>query len=444
MAEAILGMRGTGSWGLSSNERPTNFREKILREYPNGPAVFMGLLGMLKSEDVDDVKFTIFEQTFPDQIHALVATGDVTDDGDTASTPTTSTGTTDQYIVLGTTEYTNPENYFKVGHIIKNETTGEVMLVVGKGSTLANSLKVIRNIGASATYGDNSGSVGTGVAPSNSQVITIIGNANIEGDNYPTAIAYQPSERWNFIETFRTALELTDDAAQTYFRTGKVLDNLKYDAAMQHSMEMEKAFWFGKRELLQSGTGSDTVPYPITPTISGRTSTQDQRFMGGFNFFVDSNYTTDFSSGLSRAAFLEFLRPIYTIPGMSMNKIAFCGSQALGVMTQYAEDLGQIFLEPSDKTYGLQIRTLVHAWGELKMVNHPLFSEHPSWAKRMHIVDTKNVMYRFLRGRDTRFLKDRQGNGEDKTVHEFMTKASLELRHPRTHGIATGIDAFVG
>jgi hypothetical protein len=62
----------------------------------------------------------------------------------------------------------------------------------------------------------------------------------------------------------------------------------------------------------------------------------------------------------------------------------------------------------------------------------------------MYIVDTSNVKYRFLNGCDTRYLKDRQGNGELKKVDEFVTKASLELRHNRTHGIATGIDAFVG
>ncbi|MHC4703620.1 MAG: SU10 major capsid protein, partial [Planctomycetota bacterium] len=97
-----------------------------------------------------------------------------------------------------------------------------------------------------------------------------------------------------------------------------------------------------------------------------------------------------------------------------------------------------------DNTYGLQIRTLVHAWGELKLVNHPLFSEHSTWTKNMYIVDTRNVLYRYLKGRDTRFLRERQGNGEDRVTHEFMTKCSLEVRHERTHGIATAIDTFVG
>lgn len=432
MAEAILGMRGTGSWGLSSNERPTNFREKILREYPNGPAPFMAILGMLKSEDVDDVKFTIFEQSFPDQVHATTPTGDATTSTDGGSQ---SNSTTDQWIVLDDADYTNPQYYFKAGHLVRNETTGEVMLVLQRTATAANdSIKVTRGVGFSSTYGDGSGAVGTGLAILNSDVLTIIGNASVEGDNYPEAIHYQPTEKWNFIETFRTSLELTDDAAQTYFRTGKILDNLKYDAAMMHSMELEKAFLFGKRELIAGNTVTD---------VAGRSSSQDRRFMGGFTFFATSNVSS-FSAGLSRNTYMDFLRPIYTVPGGSQNKVAFCGAQALGVFTNYAEDLGQVFLEPKEKTYGLQIRTLVHSWGELKLVNHPLMSEHSVWTKNQYIIDTRNIMYRFLRGRDTRFLKDRQGNGEDKTVHEFMTKASLELRHNRTHGVATGISAFVG
>jgi hypothetical protein len=432
MAEAILNMRGTGSWGLSSNERPTNFREKILREYPNGPAPFMGILGMLKSEDVDDVKFTIFEQSFPDQIHAVTPTGDGTTSTDGGSQ---SNSTTDQWIVLDDADYTNPQYYFKPGHLVRNETTGEVMLVLARTGTAAyDSIQVTRGIGYSSTYGDASGAVGTGLAVSNSDVLTIIGSANIEGDNYPEAIHYQPTEKWNFIETFRTSLEISEDAQKTRFRTGNMLENLKYDAAMMHSMELEKSFIFGKRELVTAS---------VTPTISGRASTQDRRMMGGFSFFATSNVSS-FSSGLTRNAFIDFLRPIYTVPGGSQNKIAFCGATTLGIMTQYAEDLGQIYLEPKEKTYGLQIRTLVHAWGELKLVNHPLLSEHPTWTKNMYIVDTSNVMYRYLNGCDTRYLKDRQGNGELKKVDEFVTKASLELRHNRTHGIATGIDAFVG
>lgn len=409
---AILGMKGTGDF--STSERPTNFREKILREYPDGPAPLMMLLGMLKSEQTDDTKFTIFEQGLPDQVHTI------------SSTANGAAAASHVEFVLSTTTHTNPAYYFKVGHICYCETNGEVVLVVGKKAGAENTTLVVqRDIGTSATYG-NSTTVAADVAAS---TITIIGSAHEEGADYPDSVMLAPETSWNFIETFRTSMTLTDDAAQTYYRTGNIEENAKFDCAMQHSMEQEKAFFFGKRE-----------------RITGSIETKPQRFTGGIKFFIDAastSNTLDASAGLSRNTFLDFLRPIYTVPGGSQNKIAFCGATALGVMTQYAEDLGQIFLEPKDKTYGLQIRTLVHAWGELKLVNHQLFSEHSTWTKSMFVIDTRNIMYRYLRGRDTRFLRNRQGNGEDRVVHEFMTKAGLELRHARTHGYATGIDTFI-
>jgi hypothetical protein len=415
MAEAILGMRGTGSF--SSTHRPTNFREKILREYPNGPATFLTILGMLKSEAVDDPKFTIFEQSLPDQVHSVTATAVASGE----------TNTTDYHRdwTISDADYTAPTNYFKVGNVVRVESTGEQVLVsaIPDGT----SLTVIRGIGKSSTYGDGSGAVGQGVLMGSPPYeITIVGSAHEEGADYPTSVGYTPTDVWNFIQTFRTSLTLTDDAAQTYYRTGNIQENAKFDCATQHSMEQEKAFLWGQRE-----------------RVTGAVNSQPQRFTGGVEFYLSSNVQS-FSGGLTQTDFLNFLRPIYTVPGGSQNKVAFCGATALGVMTQYAESLGQIFLEPRDSTYGLQIRTLVHAWGELKLVNHPLMSEHPTWTKNMFILDTRNVMYRFLKGRDTRFLRERQGNGEDKVVHEFMTKAGLELRHERTHGIATAIDTFVG
>jgi len=52
----ILGLRGTGSFTVTG-QRPENWREAILRLYPNGKAVLTALLAMLKSEKTDDPIF---------------------------------------------------------------------------------------------------------------------------------------------------------------------------------------------------------------------------------------------------------------------------------------------------------------------------------------------------------------------------------------------------
>lgn len=423
-------MRGTGSF--TDGERPTNFLEKILREYPEGPAPLMMILGMLKSRSVDDNKYNIFEQGLPDQIHLLASTAQFAAEAAAAH----------RTFVLDTapgapyTDYTAPTKFFKVGHLVRVEATGEVVYIedIVDGTTMT----VVRDIGSSATYGDSGNAFAIDMSLGGYE-LTIIGSAHEEGADTPSAVHYSPHEKWNYAEIFRTSLSLTDDAAQTYYRTGDINANSKFDCAMMHSMEMEKAFMWGRRERVDQ----------LAPVTLGEGETM--RTTGGIKFWIDLEAPTHALDGandlttantITRDELLAFLEPIYTIPGGSQNKVAFCGSTFLGVMTKYAEELGQIFLEPRDKTYGLQIKTLVHAWGDLRLINHPLMSEHPSWRQSAVIVDTRNIMYTYLRGRDTRFLRERQGNGEDRVTHEFMTKCGLDLRHARTHGYITGVSDF--
>ena len=52
---AFNGMRGTASW--VTDQRPKNWREMILRLYPNGSAPLTAILALLKSERTSDPEF---------------------------------------------------------------------------------------------------------------------------------------------------------------------------------------------------------------------------------------------------------------------------------------------------------------------------------------------------------------------------------------------------
>src|SRR5574340_436535 len=62
----FLGMRGTGYWPAAY--RPENYRENILRLYPNGKAPLTAIMSMLKSEKVNDPHFHWFEKGLPNRI----------------------------------------------------------------------------------------------------------------------------------------------------------------------------------------------------------------------------------------------------------------------------------------------------------------------------------------------------------------------------------------
>ena len=53
---AFLGMRGTGDWS-DSDTRPKDWRQTILRLYPNGDAPLTAIMSMMKSEKATDPEF---------------------------------------------------------------------------------------------------------------------------------------------------------------------------------------------------------------------------------------------------------------------------------------------------------------------------------------------------------------------------------------------------
>ena len=424
---AILGMRGTGSFDSTHELPPYNYREKILREYPDGPTPLLMILGMLKNEAVrgqgNAGQFAIFEQGLPTDRWACDST--------------TNPETTDTRIHLDdagaytTTTETEPGKFFKVGHLVRSETSGEVMLVTAI-DTSYKYIDVKRGVGGDGTvytYGtDGPAAISAG------DFITIIGNANMEGAGKVDSPSEDPSVVFNYIQEFRHTYGLTELAKRSGFRTGDQLANRKYDASMRHNTEMEKAFLFGKREIDTSGA-------------------QPRRMTGGLDYWLGADYMgtgsaannyTDFSStGLSKDGFEDAIRDIYTVPGGSQNKVGFCGNQALGIINRMGEAHNTINVEPRDKTFGLQIRTFVHAWGELKLIAHPLMTENAAWNSTMFIVDTRNIAYRYVPGNDTHLKRNVHGNDEWREEHEWRTMCGLELQHQRTHGMLEGITSFL-
>ena len=50
-----------------------------------------------------------------------------------------------------------------------------------------------------------------------------------------------------------------------------------------------------------------------------------------------------------------------------------------------------------------------------------------------------NVRRRPLRDRDTKLLTEQQPKGKDTYAAEYMTEATFEIAHERTHGIIFGV-----
>ena len=400
---AIFGMRDTGDW--STAEAPTAFSDRILYHYPDGPARFTMLLGRLAPKSVDSKKFTIFEQGLQLQRIKLGATQ--------AEDVTTLTLDSSGDYAQGA----YPGAFLRKGYVCMIESTQEVIVVDTNPAATATTISVVRDLNGAVADNDYSTTA--------ADYLIVIGSAHPEGADVPRSLSENPDELFNYNQVFRTPMSLTGNAQEEYLRTGKPETAEKFKIGLEHSRSMELGFIFGQK---------------ASTTVDGETV----RFTGGLNHWITSNVGSFATAGgISLTTWENFLEPIYSAPGGMDEKIAFCGSQAMVALNRLAMENSAMNVTPGDTTFGLKFKRYEHAHGSLQCMSHPLLSQNATFKSSIFIVDAKNVRRRFVKNRDTKFLKDRQSPGVDGITHEFLTDTGLELQHEATHGVAHGITAYI-
>ena len=111
--QAFLRMRASDSHA-DATFRPKNWREKILRLYPNGSVSLTALTALMKSSSTDDPEFYWFDKALPTQ--AAAVTGVYTNAICTAAY--TSGGVAGDTIYVTGTEATTGNSEFRVGHTV--------------------------------------------------------------------------------------------------------------------------------------------------------------------------------------------------------------------------------------------------------------------------------------------------------------------------------------
>lgn len=391
---AIQGLRGTGEF--SSDFRPKNYRELFTLLEPNGNAPLNALLAMGSSEPTDDPEYKNFRDELPErtlQVNGAVAS--------------TSTGTV--------TIDAGDDNKFAVkGAIVVNSETGEVMHVTA--DTTATTLTVTRNIG------------GTTHQIADDAKLFIAGFAASEGDTSPTAISFDATVTSNFTQIFRTAFMVSNTLQSTYLRTGDKMDESMTKALKLHMSDIERAMFFGNKHEANGSTAQPT------------------RFTGGLlnslTNVVDiatqhATYGGTSAGNMTEDGFDELLISTVFKFG-SKQKIAFVGETVANHLQQYGKDRWQ----PTavEGAYGVNLTRYATFAGDLMVHLHPQFRQLPHMKNAMVIVDFPYLVYRYLEGRDTQLLENRQAVDADSVKHEYLTECGLELLQDKVHAYIKGWD----
>lgn len=384
---AIQGMRGTGEF--SSDFRPKNYRELFTLLEPNGNAPLNALLSMGSSESTDDPEYKNFRDELPERV--LTTSAAVAD---------TSTGTVP--VANG-----DDNKYAINGAILVNQTTGEVMHVTADYS--ATSVAVTRNIG------------GTSHQIASGAKLFVAGFAAAEGASSPTAITFDATVASNYTQIFRTAFQVTNTLGSTYLRTGDKMDEAMTKALKLHMSDIERAMFFGKKHEANGSTNAPT------------------RYTGGLiNSMTNvTDITTDYASygggsagNMTEEGFDDLLISSVFKFG-SKQKIAFVGE----TVANHLQQIGKNRWRPTaiEGTYGVNLTKYETFAGDLMVHLHPQFRQLAHMKTSMVVVDFPYLSYRYLEGRDTQLLENRQSPDADTIKHEYLSECGLELLQDKVH-----------
>jgi len=390
---AILGLRGTGDFG--ANERPENFREYILWRNPNGSAPLTALLSKMKSESTDDPTIHWFEEenTHVRVSNAAAVTGAVA----TAMTLTAAAGTI-------TSDGTNlvPGDLLMVEAAATADPFAATTEIVEVATVVsATSITIVRGVlgSTAATIAINSN-------------LLKIGNIYSEGSSSPSVSSRNPNELSNQCQIFKTAYELTKTTEQTNLRTGNALQNDKKRRMFDHSTAIEQALMFGRASV---GTGANGKP---------------KRSMGGLGSFITSNKTI-FTATPTETTFMTAATPVFDFDsGAGNERLVMCGNGALTSLNRLAAAAGQVRFIETVKLYGMELQKWILPQGTFYFRTHPLMNIHPIYTNSMFIIDPAAMVWRPLR--DTKSMDNIQANDADTTKGQWLTEATLEIRHEKT------------
>lgn len=398
---SIQGLRSTADFTVDG-QRPKNWREGIMKLYPNGGASLTAITALMKERSVDDAEYNWYERKLTDRRLVLGANLDATAGPD---------------VVTVTSARSAKE--VKQGDLLYVEESGEILQVAADPSS-ATSLTV--NRGHAGTSIAAVVFNGVGVNPN----LLVMGSAYEEGSLSPTGVQLDPVKKFNYTQIFRQTLEFTRTAIKTRLRTGDQVKQAKADCLEMLSMDMERAFIFGKR----SETTFNGKPLRTTDGIIAKLTAD-----------APNNIVSAAAAGTEMEDFEVLLKSAFTFG--SSEKIGMVGNGALLAINQIIRRNSHYNIQNGIKEYGMNVSRLTTPFGELVLKRHTLFNNNTSGTTGgtayygmenwLMILDADNLTYTYLKDSDIEFESKLQTNGLDGEKSGYIGEVSIQIGHPETH-----------
>jgi hypothetical protein len=294
------------------------------------------------------------------------------------------------------TAFGTTADIFRVGDVVRNTVKGWGILVTATAAGSINGSAIGGTAQTTATSGDE---------------LYIVANANAEGASlreikYPQLVAAS-----NYCENVRTPFGVTGTEQATQHYGGPEDDRLKAKFGREHARALEQIAFFGLRDLKAT----------------------NQRTAGGLLEFISTN-STGGGGTMTEATFQSFLKQAFRYG--SSRKLLFCSPTVVSSIEGFAR--ANLKVNDNRATdYGVTMKTYYSGQGIVDIVMHRDWNDSTTYGGYAIAVDPVNFKYRPLR--DTKLLMNRQAPDYDGVKHEYLTEASFQIVHERTHAKLTGV-----
>jgi hypothetical protein len=294
---------------------------------------------------------------------------------------------------------------FTVGDVVKNARTGEVFKVTAITDT--DTIAVTAAFGTTPTA---AGQVGDG--------LFIVGNVNEENAAARNVNTTRVGAQTNYTQIFKTSIAVSNTEKASKLYGGDDLPYLRAKKGTEHALDIERAYWFGEKKYVSSGT------HPLRAT-------------GGILEFIEggNSYVQNQGGALTAPDVNTFLREGFTYGNTT--KMMFAGGVVLQAINEIAR--GQIQTKVGDTTYGIKISEWQTAFGTVNIVHNPLFVE--DYSGYAFLLDMDSFRHRYMEGRDTKLMTNVQAPDVDGEVDQFLTECGLERKQAPKHAILKGVTA---
>lgn len=446
---------------LTDTERDKSIRRKVFYVYPNGQATLTAVLSLMDDESCNDPEYTWYEDRLVKyfSLAADIATTIVF--YKTVDSTFTTWTTADGDITFGAATGSSDTIYgikvvdasvFRVGNIVKFTaipTAGGTEEVRGR----VLNVDTTNNRIAFVVIGEDSSEIDYDAAAHDTYYVEVIGSSHSEGQTGSTEGTYTlPKRFYNYTQIFRTPWSMTGTAVHTFAnfdKTGAYRDKAKKHA-MANMLELEKAFIFGTRDEYVDTENSSGLPIRTTGgiiwhleqweagTTYGETAVDTSTDGGNGEDnkrIIDLGDYSSNANSLNYARYDDLLERLFRqTTNVSDEKLVLCGNGFLkNINTLYKGEVTWNVNQPHTGIFGINVVSHTTPFGTAHYKTHPAFTQNPELRNNALFLDVHNLKYRYLEGRDTQLLKNRQPNDADFRKDEWLTEAGLECRVPESH-----------